>query len=506
MTLDLKDRLYTSSEVAEILGVSLRSVYRYIEEGKLDADIKTATGRHRFSKKNILDFLKPNETDYSRNNNTLQNNYYSSDLDLNKESNVLQTNSLKNTINDTSKDTDFDFDLDEEFLKSLSFDSNPITNNPANSFDNNKTTSNQNTDSFDDFDDLEKLLKEFEEEEQKQKNNNHTNLNDFTTDFESPFNRNLPNNDLVENSSNKKSFNDSFDDMSLDEILNSFENSLSTNNTKTTDTSYKSQNQSSFMRNEASNSNFRNDLNSRNDSNNDDLSDLDFDFNFDFDELNEASKGANDSLVKNNPAPAQQSNSKTFVEEEEDNWLERFRKAASKNNSSQSNSSFEDNNSSKSDPVSSFTGGFGINTGFNEKPLQRDSIVENNNYNNKNIENYYTSTLNDLREVAQQVDKIAKKFDTDYAFTLNAGLSLHKRIDPFTCIHLYIRERDLELFEDYLDLTPSKKQDASVCLIVTKDGEVFEDAYELHGLYVVSNVQLRSDLIDKGLDKLAREV
>ena len=59
MTLDIKDRLYTSSEVAEILGVSLRSVYRYLEEGKLDADIKTATGRHRFSKKNILDFLKP---------------------------------------------------------------------------------------------------------------------------------------------------------------------------------------------------------------------------------------------------------------------------------------------------------------------------------------------------------------------------------------------------------------------------------------------------------------
>jgi hypothetical protein len=36
--------------------------------------------------------------------------------------------------------------------------------------------------------------------------------------------------------------------------------------------------------------------------------------------------------------------------------------------------------------------------------------------------------------------------------------------------------------------------------------EVFEDAHELHGLYVVSNVQLRSDLIDKGLDKLAREI
>jgi hypothetical protein len=42
--------------------------------------------------------------------------------------------------------------------------------------------------------------------------------------------------------------------------------------------------------------------------------------------------------------------------------------------------------------------------------------------------------------------------------------------------------------------------------MVTKDGNVFEDSYELHGLYVVSNVQLRSDLIDKGLDRLAREI
>jgi excisionase family DNA binding protein len=57
--IQLEERLYTSTEVAEILGVSLRSVYRYLEEGKLDAEIKTATGRHRFSKKNIMDFLYP---------------------------------------------------------------------------------------------------------------------------------------------------------------------------------------------------------------------------------------------------------------------------------------------------------------------------------------------------------------------------------------------------------------------------------------------------------------
>ena len=59
MTVELEDRLYTSTEVADVLGVSLRSIYRYLEESKLQADVKTATGRHRFSKQNILQFLYP---------------------------------------------------------------------------------------------------------------------------------------------------------------------------------------------------------------------------------------------------------------------------------------------------------------------------------------------------------------------------------------------------------------------------------------------------------------
>src|SRR3989344_5750775 len=57
--MQLEDRFYTSTEVAEILGVSLRSIYRYLDENRLNAEIKTATGRHRFTRKNIMDFLYP---------------------------------------------------------------------------------------------------------------------------------------------------------------------------------------------------------------------------------------------------------------------------------------------------------------------------------------------------------------------------------------------------------------------------------------------------------------
>jgi len=55
----LENKLYSSTEVAEILGVSLRAVYRYLEEDKLKAEVKTATGRHRFTRQNIIDFLYP---------------------------------------------------------------------------------------------------------------------------------------------------------------------------------------------------------------------------------------------------------------------------------------------------------------------------------------------------------------------------------------------------------------------------------------------------------------
>ncbi|MBU0650089.1 helix-turn-helix domain-containing protein, partial [Patescibacteria group bacterium] len=56
------EKLYTSTEVAEILGVSLRSIYRYLDENKIQAAVKTATGRHRFTKQNINDFLHPGES------------------------------------------------------------------------------------------------------------------------------------------------------------------------------------------------------------------------------------------------------------------------------------------------------------------------------------------------------------------------------------------------------------------------------------------------------------
>src|SRR3990167_6472725 len=56
MAIELADKLYTSTQVADILGVSLRTLYRYMEDNRIKS-MRTASGRHRFTKDQILDFL-----------------------------------------------------------------------------------------------------------------------------------------------------------------------------------------------------------------------------------------------------------------------------------------------------------------------------------------------------------------------------------------------------------------------------------------------------------------
>lgn len=56
MSIELKDKLYTSTQVAEVLGVSLRTLYRYMEDNRIGS-MRTASGRHRFTKDQIMDFL-----------------------------------------------------------------------------------------------------------------------------------------------------------------------------------------------------------------------------------------------------------------------------------------------------------------------------------------------------------------------------------------------------------------------------------------------------------------
>ena len=118
---------------------------------------------------------------------------------------------------------------------------------------------------------------------------------------------------------------------------------------------------------------------------------------------------------------------------------------------------------------------------------------------------YYRSSLGGLKDIAQNLDKSAKEASLDYAFTLNAGLSLHKPIKPFSLLHSYVKPNDLNYFEKLLSLTPSGSDNAQLCLITTDAEDIFENKEALHGLSVVSKNQLRQD-IDTMSDDLRSEM
>ena len=119
---------------------------------------------------------------------------------------------------------------------------------------------------------------------------------------------------------------------------------------------------------------------------------------------------------------------------------------------------------------------------------------------------FYKSAVGGLKDIAQNIDKSAKKASLDYAFTMDAGLSLHKPISPFSLIHSYVKSEDLAFFEKILDLTPAPLADAQLCLIVSDDASVYTDKREVHGLNVVADVKLKADLAAAGKADLADEL
>ena len=89
---------------------------------------------------------------------------------------------------------------------------------------------------------------------------------------------------------------------------------------------------------------------------------------------------------------------------------------------------------------------------------------------------------------------------------MQAGLSLHKPISPFSLIHAYVKSEDLPFFEKILDLTEADKDEAQLCLIVSEEDSIYKDANEMHGLNVVADETLKEDLAEAGEKELAEEL
>lgn len=119
---------------------------------------------------------------------------------------------------------------------------------------------------------------------------------------------------------------------------------------------------------------------------------------------------------------------------------------------------------------------------------------------------YYTSAITNLKDLAHSLHKFASSSLTPYAFTAYAGMSLYKSIKPFSILHVYIKPEHKSFFEKVLQLIPSDKNSAQLCLISTSDSFVFDTIKEMHGLKVVSLIKLKKDLLEVGEDALASDL
>ncbi len=267
----LEDKLYTSTEVATILGVSLRSVYRYIEDSKLNPEVKTATGRHRFTKQNIVEFLYPEgEKESSRN------------VEEDNEG-VVETKKVAKIKSEKAKT-------------------------------------------------MPKVLEE------------------------------------------------------------------------------------------------------------------------------------EDTSEKTETPPLKTEAKSEDAQSEPIDWLAKFREAAKK---------FEEEPAKEK-----FTG------------LADEEVavkVNDNKY-------YYRSKLGGLKDIAQNIDKSLKNSGSEYAFTMNSGLSLHSPIKPFSMLHVYVKSKDKDFFERTLMLTPTDPDNAQLCLLVSDDSKLYANSVVMHGLVVASKEKLLSDI------------
>lgn len=338
----LDDRFYTSTEVAEILGVSLRSVYRYLEENKIKADVKTATGRHRFTRQNILDFLYPEGEPSS--------------------APVQKSENGRNVLTMTQSDVQVSPQSDTP-TQNLNF---PKASDP---------------------------------------------ISEPTINDESP-------------------------------------------------------------------------------------------------------------SIQNNVVAAP---SEDIEPEPEVDWLAKFRAAAQKHReeaaAKEEEKPVEDQpivESATEVPVAPVVESVSVPVpeprhAFNTGSIGSIGSVSELNSSEPTVEvapksvYYYTSGVGGLKDIAQEVNRSARKSAVPYAFTMNAGLSLHKLIRPFSVLHIYARENDIPFFERALELSESDEDNAQLVIFVDRSG-VLTSTNEVHGLHVVSNQKLKADLINAGEIDLANEI
>jgi hypothetical protein len=117
---------------------------------------------------------------------------------------------------------------------------------------------------------------------------------------------------------------------------------------------------------------------------------------------------------------------------------------------------------------------------------------------------YYLNSNKDILQLSRDINSLGTETGRKYASTMKGGLSLHQDLEEFNLVHFYVEKEDLNWWVSHLELSFARPEDANICLIPTDEPKIFDTAYKLRGLNVVSDDQLIQDLMKHGEKELAK--
>lgn len=469
MTIDLQDKLYTSTQVADILGVSLRTLYRYMEDGRIQS-MRTASGRHRFTKDHITDFLNAGNLD---------------------PQDLLRNDSLANSSQDFSHNsaTDLDDDFNNDFGQ---FNRNVNTNQKI--FETGQAGANQlgrvvnakstetpvDTQGFNNISQYDNTYQQdnnrFNQTQtrspyQGYSPSNVVNQNSGASGFQSQYNNqqggdfNRQKNPVVDQYQNP------FEERSLqsrqtDPVIEDLEDDVffspSSNNSFTSKTA-RSFDSTPFNQGNQTKQEFT-------------------------DQKNAFTTNRYDPFMPNvnpntNANPSTNANTNTNFGANYDDNIDQIKKADHQQ---------PDRFAKWPEVDDKFT-----------MPVEKKLEPAEKFVSRLNIR-YYKSEITDLLELARKIKEVGKSRDLEYAFTLYAGLSLHFFIKPFTTLHFYANPEDMQIWREDLRLNPvQNKEDANIGILVNTD-IIFVPNKDIAGFRVIEDKLLMKDLAELGEEDLVK--
>ena len=436
----LEEKLYTSEETASILGISLRTLYRYLKKGEIEAETKTQSGTFRFTRKQIYKYLYPD-----------------------KFNEILQK--LKETEPSSGKKILYYDDLSE--IQSADF----LT---------------KQTPTVPDSDELiaSKILPD------KVKGSTNTTTEDGGASDENSMDNTISSKNHISDVS-------SIDNKVVEESVVSMPFT---------------QEEVAKIKEERQNKGLDSELQ--------DLVSL----------LDQTKKNISSS---NNLAPTPDPVNNTPItpvkipsstQNNSDVVLKDISNLSKKNDDSVVGFNFlqgEGNSSLKTDSVavdnnSLPQGNLGDNLTYNpDKRTVQGALTNNEEPPSPQVLNvqhlvtdekwlYFINTDKDILELAREINAISRETGRKYAATMKGGLSLHHDIDEFNIVHFYVPKDDFNWYVNELSLKPSDESQANICLIPTTNNEIFDNSYNLRGLYVVSDSRLIQDLMSHNEKDLAK--